>query len=286
MTSFNPPHAAIQEDVRRALAEDVGTGDLTAMLVSAGARARARVISREHAVCCGQPWFTEVFRQVDAQATVQWQVQEGALMQPNQVIVQIEGAARSLLTAERTALNFLQTLSGTATVAHAFAQAVAGTRCKVVDSRKTLPGLRLAQKYAVRVGGAHNHRIGLYDGILIKENHIVTAGGVRAALTNAEQLIAAGKTPAFVQIEVETLAQLQEALNAGANMVLLDNMTHDQIQQAVALNAGRAALEVSGNVSLDNVRSYAQLGVDRISTGSLTKHVRAVDFSMRMEHLS
>jgi nicotinate-nucleotide pyrophosphorylase (carboxylating) len=285
MTSFNPPHTAIQEDVRRALAEDVGTGDLTAMLVPAGARAQARVISREQAVCCGQPWFTEVFRQVDAQATLHWQVAEGAVMQPNQVIVHIEGTARSLLTAERTALNFLQTLSGTATVAHAFAQAVAGTRCKVVDSRKTLPGLRLAQKYAVRVGGAFNHRIGLYDGILIKENHIATAGGVRAALHNAEQLIAAGKTPAFVQIEVETLDQLQEALAAGAKMVLLDNMTHDQIKQAVAINAGRAALEVSGNVSLENVRSYAELGVDRISTGSLTKHVRAVDFSMRMKHL-
>jgi nicotinate-nucleotide pyrophosphorylase (carboxylating) len=285
MNSFNIPQTAVQEDVRRALAEDVGTGDLTAMLVPADARAKARVISREQAVCCGQPWFDEVFRQVDVQSKLSWQVAEGAVMQPDQVIATIEGAARGLLTAERTALNFLQTLSGTATVAHAFAQAVAGTKCKVVDSRKTLPGLRLAQKYAVRVGGAFNHRIGLYDGILIKENHIATAGGVRAALVNAEKLIAAGKTPAFVQIEVETLDQLKEALDAGAKMILLDNMTHEQIKQAVTINAHRAALEVSGNVSLQNVRSYAELGVDRISIGALTKHVRAVDFSMRMEHL-
>jgi nicotinate-nucleotide pyrophosphorylase (carboxylating) len=285
MNSFNIPRTAVSEDVRRALTEDVGTGDLTAMLVPADARAKARVISREQAVCCGQPWFEEVFHQVDAQAKLHWQVAEGAVMQPDQVIVTIEGAARSLLTAERTALNFLQTLSGTATVVHAFAQAVQGTKCKVVDSRKTLPGLRLAQKYAVRVGGAFNHRIGLYDGILIKENHIATAGSVRAALTNAEKLIAAGKTPAFVQIEVETLDQLKEALDAGAKMILLDNMTHDQIKQAVVINTGRAALEVSGNVSLQNVRSYAELGVDRISIGALTKHVRAVDFSMRMEHL-
>jgi nicotinate-nucleotide pyrophosphorylase (carboxylating) len=285
MNGFDIPTQAVQSDVTRALAEDVGSGDLTAQLVPADARANARVISREQAVCCGQPWFTEVFRQVDPQAKLQWLVAEGAVMQPDQVIVTIEGTARSLLTAERTALNFLQTLSGTATAAHAFAQAVAGTQCKVVDSRKTLPGLRLAQKYAVRVGGAFNHRIGLYDGILIKENHIATAGGVRAALANAEKLIASGKTPAFVQIEVETLDQLKEALDAGAKMILLDNMTHDQIKQAVAINARRAALEVSGNVSLQNVRSYAELGVDRISTGSLTKHVRAVDFSMRMQHL-
>jgi nicotinate-nucleotide pyrophosphorylase (carboxylating) len=288
MTLFQIPPTVVQANVADALAEDVGSGDLTAMLVPAGARAKARVISREQAVCCGQPWFEEVFRQVDAHCKVQWQVAEGALMQPDQVIITLEGTARSLLTAERTALNFLQTLSGTATVAHSFAQAVTGTRCKIVDSRKTLPGLRLAQKYAVRVGGAHNHRIGLYDGILMKENHIATAGGVRAALAAADAAIkssaAFANSAAFVQIEVETLAQLEEALGAGATMVLLDNMTHDQIKHAVAINAGRAALEVSGNVTLQTVRSYAELGVDRISIGALTKHVRAVDFSMRMEH--
>jgi nicotinate-nucleotide pyrophosphorylase (carboxylating) len=277
------PIEALRKNVTDALAEDIGTGDLTALLVPANARAKARVISRESAILCGTPWFAEVFAQVDASATLAWEPSEGARMQPNDVVVTIDGSARSLLTAERSALNFLQLLSGTATIARTFADAVAGTKTKIVDSRKTIPGLRLAQKYAVRVGGAFNHRIGLYDGILIKENHIATAGGVSAALAAADAAIKAGVHPAFVQIEVETLAQLEEALKAGANMVLLDNMTHAQIAQAVRINAGRAALEVSGNVSLENVRSYAELGVDRISIGALTKHVRAVDYSMRME---
>jgi nicotinate-nucleotide pyrophosphorylase (carboxylating) len=281
------PIEALRKNVADALAEDIGTGDLTASLVPANARARARVISRESAILCGTPWFAEVFAQVDASATLAWKLPEGARMQPNDVVVTIEGSARSLLAAERSALNFLQLLSGTATTARKFADAVAGTTTKIVDSRKTIPGLRLAQKYAVRVGGAFNHRIGLYDGILIKENHIATAGGISAALAAADAAIKAGaafaSSAAFVQIEVETLAQLEEALNAGAKMVLLDNMTHAQIAQAVRINAGRAALEVSGNVSLENVRSYAELGVDRISIGALTKHVRAVDYSMRME---
>jgi nicotinate-nucleotide pyrophosphorylase (carboxylating) len=280
-----PPVETIAADVARALAEDVGAGDLTAGLVPAAARARATVISREAAVLCGRPWFDAVMRAVDAQLAPQWQVEEGALMQPNQIVVTIEGAARSLLTAERTALNFLQLLSGTATATSAYVQAVAGTQCKIVDSRKTLPGLRLAQKYAVRVGGGTNHRIGLYDGILIKENHIATAGGVTAALQAAQTAIAAGARAALLQIEVETLDQLREALAAGAKLIMLDNMDHARIREAVAINAGRAELEVSGNVTLDTVRGYAELGVDRISIGSLTKHVRATDFSMRMVHL-
>ncbi|MGL4573496.1 MAG: carboxylating nicotinate-nucleotide diphosphorylase [Burkholderiaceae bacterium] len=279
------PIEALRKNVADALAEDIGAGDLTASLVPASARARARVISRESAILCGTPWFAEVFAQVDPSATLAWKLAEGARMQPNDVVVTIEGSARSLLTAERSALNFLQLLSSTATTARTFADAVAGTKTKIVDSRKTIPGLRLAQKYAVRVGGAFNHRIGLYDGILIKENHIATAGGVSAALAGADAAIKAGIHPAFVQIEVETLAQLEEALKAGAKMVLLDNMTHAQIADAARINAGRAALEVSGNVSLENVRSYVELGVDRISIGALTKHVRAVDYSMRMEHL-
>lgn len=286
MNRFDPPSAeSIAADVARALAEDVGGGDLTAGLVPAQARARATVISREAAVLCGRPWFDAVMRAVDPHLVPQWQVEEGALMQPNQTIVTIEGAARSLLTAERTALNFLQLLSGTATATSAYVQAVAGTQCKIVDSRKTLPGLRLAQKYAVRVGGGTNHRIGLYDGILIKENHIATAGGVTAALQAAQAAIAAGARPALLQIEVETLDQLREALAAGARLIMLDNMDHARIRDAVAINAGRAELEVSGNVTLDTVRGYAELGVDRISIGSLTKHVRATDFSMRMVHL-
>jgi nicotinate-nucleotide pyrophosphorylase (carboxylating) len=286
MTTHDIPMQAVRDNVTQALAEDIGGGDLTAALVPAAARARARVVSREAAILCGRPWFDEVFRQLDPQAILRWHVDEGAQMQPDQTIVTIEGAARSLLTAERSALNFLQLLSATATVAHAYVQAVAGTGTKIVDSRKTIPGLRLAQKYAVRVGGAFNHRIGLYDGILIKENHIATAGGVTAALRNAA--LAVKDNPgaaAFVQIEVETLDQLREALDAGAKMVLLDNMRRTQIAEAVRMNAGRAALEVSGNVSLDTVLDYAELGVDRISIGAITKHVRAVDFSMRMEHL-
>jgi nicotinate-nucleotide pyrophosphorylase (carboxylating) len=286
MSRFQLPAAeSIAADVARALAEDIGAGDLTAGLVPATARARATVISREAAVLCGRPWFDAVMCAVDPQLLPQWQVEEGALMQPNQKIVTIEGAARSLLTAERTALNFLQLLSGTATATSAYVQAVAGTQCEIVDSRKTLPGLRLAQKYAVRVGGGTNHRIGLYDGILIKENHIATAGGVTAAMQAAQEAIAAGARPALLQIEVETLDQLREALAAGAPLIMLDNMDHARIREAVAINAGRAELEVSGNVTLDTVRGYAELGVDRISIGSLTKHVRATDFSMRMVHL-
>ena len=281
----------IIENVRTALAEDVGAGDLTAQLVPSNARAQARVISREVAVLCGQAWFTETFKQAAPSATIEWHAAEGDVMQINQTIVTINGNARELLTAERTALNFLQLLSGTASTVKQYADALKGTKTKIVDSRKTIPGLRLAQKYAVTVGGGHNHRLALYDGILIKDNHIATAGGIIPALAQAQSVKDAATdnpfaTQAFVMVEVETLAQLTEALSAGAKLILLDNMSHDMIREAVAINmtfnGGEADLEVSGNVSLDNVRSYADLGVDRISSGSLTKHVRAVDYSMRM----
>ena len=290
-TALHHLHATIIENVRAALLEDVGSGDLTAQLVPLEARARATVISREAAILCGQDWFYETFKQAAPSATLDWHVAEGAVMGVNQTIVTIEGNARELLTAERTALNFLQLLSGTATTVKQYADALHGTKTKIVDSRKTIPGLRLAQKYAVTVGGGHNHRIALYDGILIKENHIATAGSVTKVLVNAQEVKDAAlnnpfASTAFVMIEVETLAQLTEALGAGAQMILLDNMTHDMIRQAVAinmtLNNGTADLEVSGNVTLDNVRGYAELGVDRISSGSLTKHLRAIDFSMRM----
>lgn len=287
---------AVVENVRAALLEDVGAGDLTAQLVPADAMAQATVISREVAVLCGQPWFDETFRQAAPSATLTWHVAEGARMSENQTIVTITGNARELLTAERTALNFLQLLSGTATVTRRFADAIAHTSTKMVDSRKTISGLRMAQKYAVSIGGGVNHRFALYDGILIKENHIATAGGVTAVLAHAQEIknAAAATNPyasdAFVMIEVESLAQLHEALSAGATMILLDNMIHDMIREAVAMNltfnAGAADLEVSGNVTLDNVASYAELGVDRISSGSLTKHVRAIDFSMRMKRVN
>ncbi len=288
-------NTAIIDDVHAALLEDVGMGDLTAQLVPADAIAQATVISREVAIVCGQAWFNETFKQVAPTATLEWHVNDGEQMAENQTIVTIVGNARELLTAERTALNFLQLLSGTATTTRRYADAIAHTPTKMVDSRKTIPGLRVAQKYAVTVGGGINHRFALYDGILIKENHIATAGGVTAVLAQAETIknAATEKNPyaanAFVMIEVERLDQLHEALNAGATMILLDNMSHDMIREAVAMNMtfnnGAADLEVSGNVTLDNVASYAELGVDRISSGSLTKHIRAIDFSMRMKRI-
>ena len=271
-----------RQDVARALAEDVGEGDLTAALVEPLRRARARVLAREAAVICGAPWFEEALRQVEPGMQVRWQVEEGQRSSADQVVVEIEGSARALLTAERTALNFLQLLSGVATKTAAYVEAVAGTKARIVDTRKTLPGLRLAQKYAVRVGGGVNHRIGLYDAVLIKENHIATAGGVAAVLQAAKQVAAQA---AFVEIEVETLQQLEEALAAGAKMILLDNMDLPTLREAVRINDGRAILEISGGVTMDSVGALAETGVDRISIGALTKDVKAVDFSMRMNEL-
>jgi len=269
-------------DAARALAEDVGSGDLTAALVDPARRAQARVLARESAVICGGPWVEATLRQVDPALRVQWLVGEGERCAADQVVLQVEGAARSLLTAERTALNFLQLLSAVATKTATYVEAVRGTRAQIVDTRKTLPGLRLAEKYAVKCGGGVNHRIGLYDAVLIKENHIAAAGGVTAVLQAAQRVAAQAS---FIQVEVETLAQLQEALAAGAKMILLDNMDMDALREAVRINAGRASLEISGGVTLETLRAYAETGVDRISIGTLTKDVKATDFSMRLKEL-
>ena len=270
-------------DVARALQEDLGGGDLTAGLIDPARRARARVLARESAVLCGAPWAEAALRALDPNVRITWHVQEGQRCAADQVVLEIEGNARALLSAERTALNFLQLLSAVATKTRTYVDAVAGTRAQIVDTRKTLPGLRLAQKYAVRMGGGTNHRIGLFDAVLIKENHIAAAGGVTAVL-RATQAIAAKAQ--FIEIEVETLVQLEEALNAGAKMVLLDNMDVPTLQQAVRLNAGRAILEISGGVTLAGLRALAETGVDRISIGGLTKDVKATDFSMRMQELA
>jgi nicotinate-nucleotide pyrophosphorylase (carboxylating) len=270
--------ATAPDDADRALREDVGAGDLTASLVPATGGARARILARESAVVCGRPWVEATLRQVDAAITARWLVDEGTRCEADQVVLELEGPARSLLTVERTVLNFLQLLSAVATKTATYAQAVRGTRAQIVDTRKTLPGLRMAQKYAVRVGGGTNHRIGLFDAVLIKENHIAAAGGVTAAL-NAAAAVAKGAK--FVEVEVETLDQLKEALGAGATMVLLDNMDLPTLHEAVRINAGRAILEISGGVTLESVRALAETGVDRISIGALTKDVKATDFSMR-----
>ena len=267
----------IRSDVANALAEDIGSGDVTASLVSKDLVAKARVVTREAAVLCGNAWFDEVFRQIDPETRLNWQAKDGERVSPNQVLCEIEGRARSLLTGERTALNFLQVLSGVSTRARTFVDAVAGTNATILDTRKTLPGLRQALKYAVRCGGASNHRMGLYDGVLIKENHIAAAGGIGPALRQARQV--AGHVP--IQIEVESIAQLNAAIEAGAKLILLDNFDLAGLREAVKVTAGRAALEASGGVNLDTVRAIAATGVERISIGSLTKDVRAVDLSMR-----
>ena len=267
-------------DVARALAEDVGDGDLTAALVDAAKPARARIVARESAVICGTPWVEASVLALDPQARLNWHVGEGQRCAADQTVLTIEGRARALLTAERTALNFLQLLSAVATRTAVFVEAVAGTRAQIVDTRKTLPGLRLAQKYAVKTGGGVNHRIGLYDAVLIKENHIAAAGGVAQVLQRVRETVPQAR---FIEIEVETLAQLDEALACGATMVLLDNMDIPTLQEAVRRNAGRAVLEISGGVNLQTVRALAETGVDRISIGALTKDVKAIDFSMRFE---
>ena len=277
------PPPDLSDQVARALAEDVGSGDLTAALVPATRSGRATVITREAAVLCGRPWVDEVFRQLDPSVQVEWAAAEGAAVAPGDLLCTIEGPARSLLTGERAALNFLQSLSGTATVARRYAAVLAGLPCRVLDTRKTVPGLRRAQKYAVRVGGGANHRMGLYDGILVKENHIMAAGSIAAAVAAAR---AQGATVP-VEVEVETLAELREALDAGADMALLDEFSLDDLRAAVAMNRshprGPIKLEASGNVTLETLRSIAETGVDFVSVGSLTKHVRAVDLSMRFQ---
>jgi nicotinate-nucleotide pyrophosphorylase (carboxylating) len=281
---FSPAAIAqlAREDAARALAEDVGGGDLTAALVDPARRAQARVLAREAAVICGAPWVEATLRQLDPGVQVRWLVGEGERCQADQVVLEAEGSARGLLTAERTALNFLQLLSAVATKTARYVDVVRGTRAQIVDTRKTLPGLRLAQKYAVRTGGGTNHRIGLYDAVLIKENHIAAAGGVTPVLRAAQRVAAQAS---FIQIEVETLEQLQEALAAGATMILLDNMELPTLREAVRINAGRASLEISGGVTMETLRPLAETGVDRISIGTLTKDVQATDFSMRLKEL-
>jgi nicotinate-nucleotide pyrophosphorylase (carboxylating) len=274
-------HATVQH----ALAEDVGSGDVTAQLVPAAQRAAAHVIAREAAVICGQPWFDEVFTRLDRTVEVHWEVQEGAHVSPNQQLCTLRGPARAMLTGERTALNFLQTLSGTASTVRRYVDAVAGTGAKIVDTRKTLPGLRNAQKYAVVFGGGVNHRIGLYDGILIKENHIAAAGGIRQAIANARAL----QSGVPLMTEAETLDEARAALDADVDLLLVDDFAMEPLQEAVRLTrahraaGGRTLIEYSGNATLDNVRAIADSGVDRIAIGALTKHVRAVDVSMRFE---
>jgi nicotinate-nucleotide pyrophosphorylase (carboxylating) len=270
----------IERNVAAALAEDVGTGDLTAPLTPSDRTARAFVVCRKEAIVCGEPWFDACVRKLDPRAAIQWLAAEGARIPAGTRVCEIEGSARALLTAERSALNFLQLLTAVATEARRYADAVTGTRAQVVDTRKTLPGLRLAQKYAVRTGGAGNHRIGLYDAMLIKENHIAAAGGISQALALAARNLPAG---AWIQIEVETHGGLREALAAGAKRILLDNMDLEQMREAVRIAAGRAELEASGGITLANVREIADTGVDRISIGSLTKDIKAADFSMRFE---
>ena len=269
--------AEVERNVLTALAEDIGSGDLTALLTPSK-QARGIVITREDAILCGTAWFDACFHRIDPQAKITWSAQDGDLITAGQALCEITADTRALLTAERSALNFLQMLSGTATTTRLFVGLVSHTSARIVDTRKTLPGLRLAQKYAVHCGGGYNHRIGLYDGILIKENHIIAAGGITQAYRQAKELV---HGTVFIQVEVETLAELDEALTCGATMILLDNMNLDQMREAVAINKGRAKLEASGGVTLESVRGIAETGVDRISIGGLTKDVRAIDLSLR-----
>ena len=276
-----PDPTYVQQTVTTALLEDVGSGDLTAQLIPADRIARASVITREDAVLCGTAWFDEVFRQIDARARVTWSVHDGERVRADQQLCTLEGPARSLLTGERTALNFLQSLSATATVTRRYVDAVAGTKCRILDTRKTIPGLRLAQKYAVRCGGGTNHRIGLFDAILVKENHIAAAGSIAAAVNEARRIA----SKVLLEVEVENLVQLREALDARVDRILLDNFSLADMRTAVQTTRAHAyastELEASGNMSLETLRAVAETGVDFISVGGLTKHVRAVDLSMR-----
>ncbi|WP_019865526.1 carboxylating nicotinate-nucleotide diphosphorylase [Methylovulum miyakonense] len=272
------PNSVSTADIQHFLNEDVGSGDLTAAIIPENLRAQAQVITRETMVVCGQEWFNAVFAALDPAVNIVWQVTEGDTAIAGTRLCSLDGNARALLTGERTALNLLQTLSATATVSRRYADAVAGTGCKVLDTRKTLPGLRKAQKYAVACGGCHNHRIGLHDGVLIKENHIIAAGSIANAVKAARQ------HPGIpVEVEVESLAELTEALAAKPERIMLDNFTLDDLRSAVALTAGAVGLEASGNISLANIRAIAETGVDYISIGALTKNLQAVDLSMRIQ---
>ena len=277
-----PAPADLPQQVARALAEDVGAGDLTAALIAADRTGRAAVITRDPAIVCGIPYVEASFAQVDPRVTLEWQIAEGDSVAPGQLLLEVAGPARALLTGERTALNFLQLLSGTATAAHAYAAVLEGTPSRLLDTRKTIPGLRSAQKYAVRVGGGHNHRMGLFDGILIKENHIVAAGSIAHAVSAAKR----GPAQVPVEVEVENLSELRQAIDAGADIAMLDEFSLRAMREAVAINAASPRplkLEASGGITLATIRDIAETGVDFISVGSITKHVRAVDLSMRFE---
>lgn len=274
--SITIPPQYIQPQVQLALAEDIGSGDVTAELIPTDQLATAQVICREQSILCGTQWFDEVFQQLDKSIVVNWNAADGEKLQTDQIICKLHGPARAILSGERTALNFLQSLSGTATTVNQYVNAIAGTACRILDTRKTIPNLRLAQKYAVSCGGAMNHRIGLYDAILIKENHITAAGSIGHAVNLAKNNF----PDLLLEVEVETLDQLQESINAGAQRVLLDNMDSNTLKQAVAMTQGKLELEASGGITLENIRDIAELGVDYISTGSLTKHLRAIDLSM------
>jgi len=275
---LSPAH--IHPIVRLALEEDLGSGDVSAALIPADTRAQATVISRETAIVCGRPWFDAVFSLLAPDVAVEWLVSEGEEVSPGQTLVRLQGPARALLSGERTALNFLQTLSGTATLTHRYVEALGDSRTRLLDTRKTLPGLRLAQKYAVRCGGGHNHRLGLYDMIMLKENHIAAAGSILAAVQKARQQFPELK----VEVETETLDQVDEALDAGADIIMLDNFDIEDVRKALKRIDGRALTELSGNVTLENLPGLAMLGVDFISTGAITKHVHAIDLSMRISH--
>lgn len=265
-------------DITPYLTEDIGTGDITAAIIPEATYAEAEVITREDMVLCGQAWFDAVFKHLNPDIQINWQVKEGDSVAKNTLLCKLNGSARSLLTGERTALNLLQTLSATATVAKQYAEAVKGTNCKILDTRKTIPALRDAQKYAVKCGGCYNHRIGLYDGVLIKENHIMAAGSIAKAIQTAREL-----STVAVEVEVESLTQLQEALAAKPDRIMLDNFSLEDLCTAVTLTAGRVELEASGNIDLTNIRPIAETGVDFISIGALTKHIKAVDLSMRIK---
>jgi nicotinate-nucleotide pyrophosphorylase (carboxylating) len=276
------PPSDLAQQVITALAEDIGTGDVTAELIPANQHVTGKVITREQAVLCGRPWVTETFRQLDPTVHLTWHADDGDRVTPNQTLFEITGLARPVLMGERTALNFLQVLSATATAARRYVDAIAGTECAILDTRKTLPGLRTAQKYAVLCGGAQNHRVGLFDQVLIKENHIAAAGSLSAAVRAGRRAAGSKK----VEVEVETLAEFEEALRAAPDIIMLDDFSHTDMQRAVEINRSKGRpvkLEASGNVTLATVRSTAQTGVDYISVGGITKHVRAVDLSMRLE---
>ena len=282
MATFNLPQYVLDDIpscVARALAEDIGSGDITAQLIDASKYAKASVISRETAVICGQPWVDEVFYQLDPDTVIEWHIEEGDQVNPNQALFSISGKAQVLLSGERCALNFLQTLSGTATTARNYAALAEDSKIQILDSRKTIPGLRLAQKYAVLIGGCNNHRIGLFDAFLIKENHIIACGGIPKAVARARE-IAPSKS---VEVEVESLTQLKQAVDAGADRVMLDNFSASDLQQLPDIELGHTKIEVSGNVTAETLKEFLHPSIDFISTGSLTKHVHAVDLSMRFE---